>query len=95
VEANHIVRHFRRRIILIVSSVAWSLYFLITGSEVTVDMEANTLTDHSSGKTYNLQPIGDVSAAVHMQCGDGGFGFIQRSSSTLHFRGHRVRTVSG
>lgn len=35
--------------------------FLLAGTEVTVDMEANTLTDHSTGKTYNLQPIGDVS----------------------------------
>lgn len=34
---------------------------LTTGSEVTVDMEANVLTDHSNGKTYELKAIGDVS----------------------------------
>ena len=34
------------------------------GSEVTVDMEANVLTDHSNGKTYPLKPIGDVSEGV-------------------------------
>jgi hypothetical protein len=31
------------------------------GTEVTVDMEKNVLTDHSTGKTYPLQAIGDVS----------------------------------
>jgi len=34
---------------------------LSTGSEVTVDMEANVLTDHSNSKTYELKAIGDVS----------------------------------
>ena len=29
---------------------------------VTVDMENNVLTDHSTGKTYALKAIGDVSA---------------------------------
>ena len=36
---------------------------LKTGSEVTVDMEANVLTDHSTGQTYPLKAIGDVSGS--------------------------------
>eukprot|EP00983_Pelagomonas_calceolata_P125816 1161240-Pelagomonas_calceolata.AAC.10 len=39
---------------------------LKTGSEVTVDMEANVLTDHSTGKTYDLKAIGDVSGDVRL-----------------------------
>lgn len=39
---------------------------LNTGSEVTVDMEADVLTDHSTGKTYQLKAIGDVSAVEAM-----------------------------
>lgn len=31
------------------------------GEEVTVDMEANVLTNHSTGKTYELKALGDVS----------------------------------
>ena len=34
---------------------------LSTGQEVEVDMEADTLTDLSTGKTYSLKPLGDVS----------------------------------
>ncbi|KAG2486176.1 hypothetical protein HYH03_015140 [Edaphochlamys debaryana] len=37
---------------------------LKTGSEVTVDMEANVLTDHSTGKTYKLQDIGDAGPVI-------------------------------
>jgi hypothetical protein len=37
---------------------------IATGSEVTVDLDANMLTDHSNGKTYVLKSIGDVSAGV-------------------------------
>lgn len=31
------------------------------GEEVTVDMEQNVLTNHTTGKTFKLNPIGDVS----------------------------------
>uniref|UniRef100_A0A7S3RA98 3-isopropylmalate dehydratase n=1 Tax=Dunaliella tertiolecta TaxID=3047 RepID=A0A7S3RA98_DUNTE len=37
---------------------------LKTGSEVTVDMEANVLTDHSTGKTYDLKAIGDAGPVI-------------------------------
>ncbi|PNW81581.1 hypothetical protein CHLRE_06g252650v5 [Chlamydomonas reinhardtii] len=37
---------------------------LKTGSEVTVDMDANVLTDHSTGKTYNLQEIGEAGPVI-------------------------------
>ena len=32
-----------------------------TGSEVEVDMENDVLTDLSTGKKFNLKPLGDVS----------------------------------
>ncbi|MEW5315690.1 MAG: hypothetical protein WDW38_007100 [Sanguina aurantia] len=35
-----------------------------TGSEVTVDMEVNVLTDHSNGKTYQLNPIGEAGPVI-------------------------------
>ena len=34
---------------------------LQTGNEVEVDMEKDILTDLSTGKTYSLKPLGDVS----------------------------------
>ncbi|KAF5827813.1 Aconitase/3-isopropylmalate dehydratase [Dunaliella salina] len=37
---------------------------LKTGSEVTVDMEANVLTDHSTGNTYDLKAIGDAGPVI-------------------------------
>mmetsp|Transcript_20247 Transcript_20247/g.51246 ORF Transcript_20247/g.51246 Transcript_20247/m.51246 type:complete len:218 (-) Transcript_20247:271-924(-) len=37
---------------------------LKTGSDVTVDMEKNVLTDHSTGKTYPLQAIGDAGPVI-------------------------------
>lgn len=37
---------------------------LTTGSDVTVDMEANVLTDHSNGKTYSLKSIGDAGPVI-------------------------------
>lgn len=37
------------------------------GTEVTVDMDANVLTDHSTGKTYPLQEIGEVGREHHCQ----------------------------
>ncbi len=39
-----------------------------TGSEVTVDLDNNLLTDHSTGKTYKLQDIGDVSGRPVARC---------------------------
>lgn len=35
-----------------------------TGSEVTVDMDANVLTDHSTGKTYPLLSIGEAGPVI-------------------------------
>jgi len=35
--------------------------FLKTGDEVEVDMENDVLTDLTTGKKYNLKPLGDVS----------------------------------
>nr|ADI46907.1 LEU1Sm [Volvox carteri f. nagariensis] len=37
---------------------------LTTGSEVTVDMEMNILTDHSTGATYPLQAIGEAGPVI-------------------------------
>ncbi|GFR43182.1 hypothetical protein Agub_g4232 [Astrephomene gubernaculifera] len=37
---------------------------LQTGSEVTVDMDNNILTDHSTGKTYSLQSIGEAGPVI-------------------------------
>ncbi len=34
---------------------------LETGRDVEVDMEADVLTDLSTGKKYSLKPLGDVS----------------------------------
>ena len=34
---------------------------LTTGTEVEVDMQADVLTDLSTGTKYNLKPLGDVS----------------------------------
>jgi 3-isopropylmalate dehydratase small subunit len=33
------------------------------GEDVTVDMEANVLINHTTGKEYQLKPLGDVSVA--------------------------------
>lgn len=46
---------------------------LTTGCEVTVDMEADVLTDHSTGNTYKLKSIGDVSGGGGGAGGDGGW----------------------
>ncbi len=35
-----------------------------TGDEVEVDIEAGTLTNHASGKTYQLKPLGDVKPII-------------------------------
>ncbi|MEE9404842.1 MAG: 3-isopropylmalate dehydratase [Algisphaera sp.] len=35
-----------------------------TGDEVTVDIEAGTLTNHASGKTYALNPLGDATPII-------------------------------
>lgn len=37
---------------------------LRTGMEVEVDMEKDVLTDLSTGKTYDLKSLGDVSCCV-------------------------------
>nr|ADI46877.1 LEU1Sf [Volvox carteri f. nagariensis] len=37
---------------------------LTTGSDVTVDMENNILTDHSTGATYPLQEIGEAGPVI-------------------------------
>ncbi|KXZ57044.1 LEU1S protein [Gonium pectorale] len=37
---------------------------LKTGTEVTVDMDKNVLTDHSTGKTYPLQEIGEAGPVI-------------------------------
>lgn len=37
---------------------------LKTGTEVTVDMENNVLTDHSTGKTYQIKPIGEAGPVI-------------------------------
>lgn len=45
---------------------------MLPGPQVTVDMVNNVLTDHSTGKTYPLQSIGDVSiSALVLQFGPG------------------------
>ena len=33
----------------------------VSGDDVTVDMEKDVLTNNTTGKTYNLKPIGEVS----------------------------------
>jgi len=35
-----------------------------TGDEVTVDPEAGTITQHTTGKTWTLQPLGDVKPII-------------------------------
>lgn len=40
----------------------------MAGEDVTVDMEANMLTNHTTGKQYQLKPLGDVSAAAVWWC---------------------------
>ena len=35
-----------------------------TGDECTVDIEAGTLTNHATGKTYELNPLGDVKPII-------------------------------
>jgi len=37
---------------------------VVTGDEVTVDVEANTLTNHKTSQTYPLRPLGDVAAII-------------------------------
>jgi 3-isopropylmalate/(R)-2-methylmalate dehydratase small subunit len=37
---------------------------LTTGSEVEVDMESDVLTDLSSGKKYQLKPLGDAGPVI-------------------------------
>lgn len=37
---------------------------MTTGQDVTVDMEANVLTNHSTGKTYPLKPIGEAGPVI-------------------------------
>jgi 3-isopropylmalate/(R)-2-methylmalate dehydratase small subunit len=33
----------------------------VAGEDVTVDMEKNVLINHTTGKEYQLKPLGDVS----------------------------------
>lgn len=42
---------------------------LETGREVEVDMEADVLTDLSTGKKYSLKPLGDVRRSAHNALG--------------------------
>lgn len=42
---------------------------LTTGTEVEVDMEADVLTDLSTGKKFSLKPLGDVGAARLLETG--------------------------
>ncbi|MEM8737461.1 MAG: 3-isopropylmalate dehydratase [Planctomycetota bacterium] len=35
-----------------------------TGDECTVDLEAGTLTNHTTGKSYDLNPLGDVKPII-------------------------------
>jgi 3-isopropylmalate/(R)-2-methylmalate dehydratase small subunit len=37
---------------------------LKTGDEVTVDLDANTVTHKATGKTYSFKPLGDVRPVV-------------------------------
>jgi hypothetical protein len=37
------------------------LFYVFPGDDVTVDMVNDVLTNNSTGKTYQLKPIGEVS----------------------------------
>lgn len=47
---------------------------LATGQEVTVDMEKDVLTNHTTGKEYALKPIGEVRSGVGWAARAGGAG---------------------
>lgn len=40
--------------------------FLSSGDDVEVDMEKNILISHTSGKEYQLKPLGDVSDGLDL-----------------------------
>lgn len=47
-----------------------------TGDEVTVDIEAGTLTNHRDGRTYRLKPLGEVKPIIEA---GGVFEYARRS----------------
>lgn len=42
------------------------LLLLVAGEDVTVDMEKNVLINHTTGKEYQLKPLGDVSTKLEL-----------------------------